>query len=550
MLDNVSRTNEEAIENMETVITFLESEIDHLAWANGLGIATFVHEEKFQGELDPTQCSFGEEYYDFLESKEFEQSPEELQDVFLEMEKPHTNLHESAEEIVRISEEYENGLSSEKGQQKAEEIYLNQTEPSLEQIRNSFNDAEDIFYSQKEELAADIETQEERTRIIIVIGAIISVIIGGVTVYFLNSNITVPINNLKDILYRFSNHDFSYNEDSEAEKYLQRKDEIGEITNALATMQENVVGLIKRINQKVEQLASFSEELSASIEENTGAANEVSKAIDDISQGASTQAEETEDTSNKTEELGSLIEQDQSHIESLNETISKVDNLKKEGSTAMQDLDKKAVETNKSIKEIQEVIEETNQSAKTIEEASGQIADIAEQTNLLALNASIEAARAGEHGKGFAVVAEEIRKLAEKSNEYSANITKVINNLADKTDKAVSTMEKMNEIKDSENQVINETGEKFEGITEAIEETKQVIEKLNEAGRSMMQKKNEIVEKIQSLAAIAEENSSNTEESSASIEEQTSSLEEIAKSSEDLAKMAEEMQEEISKFDY
>jgi len=244
----------------------------------------------------------------------------------------------------------------------------------------------------------------------------------------------------------------------------------------------SMLAAIKRMRDRLSQIIG---DVRSSSDALSAAAEQVSATAQSISQGASEQASSVEETSASIEQMTSSVQQNAENAKVTEGMSSKASKEADEGGQAVKD---------------------TVVAMKTIADKIGIVDDIAYQTNLLALNAAIEAARAGEHGKGFAVVADEVRKLAERSQEAAQEIGEVAKS-------SVALAERAGVLLDAIVPTIAKTSDLVQEIASASDEQSSGIGQINTA--------------VTQLSQLTQENSSSSEELAATAEEMSSQAEQL-----------------------
>lgn len=327
-----------------------------------------------------------------------------------------------------------------------------------------------------------------------------------------------------------------------------RKDEIGELTESMNMMQEDLQAVIRSVSNAAERVSSASEELTQSSLEVREGSEQIASTMQELSSGSETQAHTVSTLSEKMEFFLQKIADANEKTENVSEesitVIEKTDEGYKMMEEALNQMLKIDTIVNDAVKKVSSLEQRSNQVSKLVDV----IQDIAEQTNLLALNAAIEAARAGEHGAGFAVVADEVRKLAENVSDSVREITTIIQGIQGDTKEVVNALESgYNEVNTGTVQMA-QTGQNFTVINDAI---KQMVEKIEYVSRTLSDVTNESVlinTSIEEIASVSEESAAGIEETAASSEQSASSMNEISSSANTLAELAESLSKEVSHF--
>ena len=381
-----------------------------------------------------------------------------------------------------------------------------------------------------------------RTIVITVALIVVLILISSVIM----KSITTPLYKMIELFRHLKDGDFR--ESSLIDP--NRGDEFGKMSTAIRDMRETISKLLQKTSHSSEQLAASSQELTASAHQSAQASEQVSQSV--------------------TNSASAVVEQQQSvgdSLDAINAAMTSIDNLGKTADTVSSHATKANNEAtegggavNMAVEQIISVEKIVNDSAATVDKLGkrsqeiGQIVEaisgIAEQTNLLALNAAIEAARAGEHGRGFAVVSEEVRKLAEESQEAAQKIATLIGDIQAETTNAVDSMQKGNAAVRAGTQSVEKLRDTFDDIRSATDnvaiEAKNMVRELDAIAKATMK----IRDNSQAISDKSGHVSREMESVSAASEQQSASAEEIASASDELSKLAQDLQNSLQAFKY
>lgn len=349
-------------------------------------------------------------------------------------------------------------------------------------------------------------------------------------------------------IHRIARYDLTEGNMADVRAMTARKDEIGSISRNIVLMFESLRNIVKQIEQSSTTLSNNAGTLADQTIQLKRSSDEISTTMNDLSNAAMSQASDTTTSANEVTKLDELIMRNLSDTENLRSNADEMDKVKNNGLTAIRDLIEKTSRSRESIVIVREAMQQNNEQAQKIEATSQKINDIADQTNLLSLNAAIEAARAGDAGRGFAVVAEEIRGLAEETNNLTNEIGTIIQELLEKTADATQNMENMEKIFEEQEHSVGDTRENFMQIEQCLTSVQSSVNTLYESGNNMTSSKEVIVQMIEGISAASQENAAGSEEVLAAVETQDSVITDITGMTQNLSAVAEELMEQAHKF--
>ncbi|WP_431030469.1 methyl-accepting chemotaxis protein [Lysinibacillus sp. LZ02] len=333
-----------------------------------------------------------------------------------------------------------------------------------------------------------------------------------------------------------------------AKTTVKGKDEVRDLARTLNQMKDNLQHMLLTMQSTSHQLTTNANETASAMDEMTDAAQTIAHSMEDVTVAVTSGMHHAENASGM---LSSLAQDLQTIKAKADETVEKSNQTMQIAITGEQ----RAKETQNdmtlirhSSNEVQQTIENLVASATKIQDITTSIGGIATQTNLLALNASIEAARAGEHGKGFAVVAEEVRKLAEQSNQEVLEVEKLVQTIMGLIQQVTSSTKDSTQSIEKGTTTVQLTAQSLSDISSAVAETVSAITNISNLITVETAKSDHVAQMIEQLTEAIREIESTMLNISAAIQETTASINEVTQGSTKTNQMAQQLESFVGTF--
>ncbi|AHY41870.1 methyl-accepting chemotaxis protein [Stutzerimonas decontaminans] len=349
----------------------------------------------------------------------------------------------------------------------------------------------------------------------LIIGVVIA-FVGLLAIWMISRRITRP---LRDMVVMLDN--IGQGEGDLTQRlHIDSRNELGQIATGFNTFLTRLQGMIGEVVGSVQKVSDASEH-TADIAIRTD-------------KGVQTQLAEIELVATAVHEMTATAQDVARNATQAAEAANHADRAANQGRHIVQDTGATITELAGEIGRAVDVVQTLARDSENIDAILVTIRNIAEQTNLLALNAAIEAARAGEQGRGFAVVADEVRNLAQKTQQATGEIQQMIQQLQGGTRDVVQVMEQ------SQNRT-QRSVEQADAAAEALQAITQAVSLINDMN-------NQIASAAEEQSAVAEDINRNVTNIGQVAQQVAAGADEASQASAGLTRLAEQQRRLINQF--
>jgi methyl-accepting chemotaxis protein len=319
--------------------------------------------------------------------------------------------------------------------------------------------------------------------------------------YMVMRGIVVPIKQTNDML----------NDIAEGE---------GDLTKRIEIISRDEIGILGgNFNKFIAKLQGIIGDISVSTHQLAVSAEQLSKVTDRTNQGVHNQRVETEQVATAMNEMAATVQEVSQNAEQAATAANEADHAAINGNKVVQDTITAINVLAHDVENSAVAIQQLKTDSQNIGTVLDVIKSIAEQTNLLALNAAIEAARAGEQGRGFAVVADEVRTLAQRTQQSTREIETLVEALQAGAERAVTTMDSSKNSASLTITQAHKASESLSAITHMVETISEMNIQIASAATEQSSVASEINQSITNISDISEQTSSSSRETSAASTE-------------------------------